>query len=85
MPTSISVYGSAIGTCQREDLGLHYARIQAEMVKYNEDGMNIMIKNKWMEQAPLAADREKLSNKNNLVYKIRYFLIKSQTKQKNGG
>lgn len=59
--TSIGVYGSAIGTCQRTDLGIHYARLLAEMAQYMKDGLNIMIKYKWVEQAPLADDREKLS------------------------
>jgi hypothetical protein len=59
--TSIGVYGSALGTCQRIDLAMHYSRLIAEMGKYMEDGFNIMIENKWAEQPPLVDDREKLS------------------------
>ncbi len=57
--TTIGFYGVAIGTCQRADLVAHYIRLVAEMVKYTEDGMNILIKNKWLEEPPLTTDREK--------------------------
>lgn len=57
--TTISFYGVAIGTCQRADLVATYTRLAAEMVKYTEDGMNILIKNKWMEEPQLTTDREK--------------------------
>lgn len=60
--TTIGVFASAIGTSQRADLVVHYSRLMAEMAKYMEDGFNIMIKNKWAEQAPLTDDREKLAN-----------------------
>jgi hypothetical protein len=59
--TSIGVYGSAIGTCQRMDLAMHYSRLLAEMGKYMEDGFELMIENKWAEQPPLTDNREKLS------------------------
>ncbi|MGG1398950.1 DUF3231 family protein [Bacillus salipaludis] len=60
--TSIGVYGSAVGTSQRTDLALKYALLLTEMATYMKDGLDIMIKNKWAEQPPLADDREKLSN-----------------------
>ncbi|SHN04980.1 DUF3231 family protein [Gracilibacillus kekensis] len=59
--TTISFYGTAIGTSQRADLVLHYTRLAAEMTKYMEDGLNIMIENKWLEEPPLCDDREKLT------------------------
>lgn len=59
--TTISFYGVAIGTCQRADLVANYTRLAGEMVKYMEDGMNILIKNKWIEEPPLNDDREKLA------------------------
>ncbi len=59
--TTISFYGTAIGTSQRADLVLHYTRLAAEMAKYMEDGLNIMIENKWLEEPPLCDDREKLT------------------------
>lgn len=62
--TSIGFYGVAIGTSQRADLVMHFSRLSAELGIYMEDGMNIMITNKWMEQPPLAEDRKKLVQKN---------------------
>ncbi|WP_058307079.1 DUF3231 family protein [Gracilibacillus massiliensis] len=61
--TTISFYGTAIGTSQRADLILHYTRLASEMAKYMEDGMNIMIENNWMEEPPLCDDRGKLTKK----------------------
>jgi hypothetical protein len=61
--TTIGVYGSAIGTCQRTDLGTHFLRLMTEMAHYMNDGFNIMIENKWAEQPPLADDRAKLAKK----------------------
>ncbi|SDQ06225.1 DUF3231 family protein [Virgibacillus salinus] len=61
--TTIGFYGTAIGTSQRADLVVHYTRLASEMGKYMEDGMNITIKNKWMEEPPLTEDRKKLSRK----------------------
>lgn len=60
--TTIGVYGMAIGTVQRMDLFTHFTRFIAEIAKYMEDGFNIMIENKWAEQAPMADDREALAN-----------------------
>lgn len=62
--TTIGFYGVATSTSQRADLVMHFSRLVADMGKYTEDGMNIMIKNKWMEQPPLAEDRKKLVLKN---------------------
>jgi hypothetical protein len=59
--TSIGIYGAAIGTSQRIDLATHYTRLVAELAKYMEDGFNIMIKNKWAEQPPMADDRKELA------------------------
>jgi len=59
--TTMALYGTAIGSCQRADLSLHYTRFMAELAKYMEEGFSIMIKNKWVEQPPLAEDREALA------------------------
>ncbi|USK83806.1 DUF3231 family protein [Peribacillus asahii] len=56
----ISKYGSAIGLCNRRDIGLHFTRLLAETAKYLEDAANIMIKNGWMEQPPQATARKAL-------------------------
>jgi len=57
----ISRYGTAIGLCNRRDIGLHFTRLLAETVKYVEDAANLMIKNGWMEQPPQAAARKALA------------------------
>lgn len=57
----ISRYGTAIGLSSRRDVGLHFSRLLAETAKYLEDTANIMIKNGWMEQPPLATDRKALA------------------------
>ncbi|MBU8880050.1 DUF3231 family protein [Bacillus sp. FJAT-29790] len=47
----------------RRDLGALYPRSIAEIAQYGEDGANIMIDNRWLEQPPQAADRYQLANK----------------------
>ncbi|WP_019414540.1 DUF3231 family protein [Paenisporosarcina sp. TG20] len=57
----IGHYGRSLSQSPRRDLGAHYIRLMAEIVKFAEDGANIMIDNSWLEQPPLAADRNKLA------------------------
>lgn len=57
---SIGFYGTSMAMSPRRDIGLHYVRLSAEIAKYAEDGANIMIKNGWLEQPPMAADRDEL-------------------------
>ncbi|MGM0847249.1 MAG: DUF3231 family protein [Bacillota bacterium] len=61
---STSHYGTSLGSSPRRDIGLHYTRLTMEVIKFGEDGANIMIKNGWLEQPPTAANREELKNKN---------------------
>lgn len=56
----IGNYGVAISESQRSDLTVDYSRLMAEVLKYSEDGANIMIANEWLEQPPLSADRKDL-------------------------
>ncbi|MCP8615407.1 DUF3231 family protein [Salirhabdus salicampi] len=62
--TASGYYGAAFSVSQRRDLATTYAVLIAEVMKYAEDGMNIMIKNGWMEQPPTFSDRNELKNKN---------------------
>ncbi|WP_158299435.1 DUF3231 family protein [Paenibacillus antri] len=57
----LSRYGTAIGLCNRRDIGLHFTRLMAESAAYLEDAANIMIKNGWMEQPPQATARKALA------------------------
>jgi len=63
--TSIGItgYGTAIGTSLRKDLSGHYTRLVAEVLQYANDGVKLMINNKWMEQPPQNVDREALRNR----------------------
>ncbi|WP_019412961.1 DUF3231 family protein [Paenisporosarcina sp. TG20] len=59
MGSGASNYGNAIATSMRSDLVVDFSRLMTETMKFNEDGMNIMIKNSWFERPPLASYREK--------------------------
>ncbi|MDF2572409.1 MAG: hypothetical protein K0R55_4013 [Sporomusa sp.] len=54
-------YGAALGASTRVDLATSYSRLMAEIAGYGEDGMQLMIKHGWLEQAPQAADRKELA------------------------
>ncbi len=58
----IAHYGRSLGVSPRRDLGSIYVRLTAEVLQYAEDGMTIMIDNKWFEQPPQATNRDKLAN-----------------------
>jgi hypothetical protein len=57
---SIGYYGTGVAQSPRIDLGVMYNRLSVEIQLYAEDGSNIMINHKWMEQPPMAADRGEL-------------------------
>lgn len=63
--TAISVagYGAAIGASLRKDLGGNYTRLMAEILQFANDGVKLMIENRWMEQPPQNVDREALRNR----------------------
>jgi hypothetical protein len=59
----IAFYGASLATSPRRDIGLEYSRLMAEIGQYATDGAKIMIENGWLEQLPLASDRDELANK----------------------
>ncbi|KMJ57156.1 hypothetical protein AB685_17220 [Bacillus sp. LL01] len=61
---SIGYYGTAIAQSPRVDIGIMYSRLMVEIQLYSEDGANIMINNKWLEQPPIASDRDELAKAN---------------------
>src|SRR5699024_11111354 len=61
--TGIAQYGTAMSASPRHDLGVTYTRLIAEIAKYSNEGANILIKNGWMEQPPIAADRKNLAKR----------------------
>ncbi|WP_255298274.1 DUF3231 family protein [Brevibacillus dissolubilis] len=56
----LSNYGSAISGSQRHDLAATYGRLFSEIGLYSETGAKLMIKNEWLEQTPLAPNRDEL-------------------------
>ncbi|WP_462411692.1 DUF3231 family protein [Neobacillus sp. Marseille-QA0830] len=42
-------YGVSISESQRSGLVVEYARLSAEILKYSEDGANIMMANEWLD------------------------------------
>lgn len=57
----ISDAGIAMSNILRSDLHTTYARLDAEIMKYVSDGMDIMVKHRWFEQPPQAINHENLS------------------------
>lgn len=52
-------YGTALSAMMRRDLGLHFIRLRTELLKYGEDSQNLMIKNEYLDQLPLAKKNDK--------------------------
>lgn len=64
---SVGYYGTAVSQSPRGDISAMYNRLSLEVQLFAEDGANIMIKNGWLEQPPMASDRDELiRNKNQL-------------------
>lgn len=61
---SIGFYGTGIAQSPRVDIGIMYSRLMVEIQLYSEDGSNIMIDNRWLEQPPIASDRNELAKAN---------------------
>ncbi|MDQ0245158.1 hypothetical protein J2S09_002734 [Bacillus fengqiuensis] len=55
---AVGYYGAGVSVSQRRDLALEYTRFMAEIGLYAEDGAELLIKYGWLEQPPLADDRE---------------------------
>ncbi|MEC2073260.1 DUF3231 family protein [Alkalihalophilus marmarensis] len=60
----IEFYGTAVSQSPRMDLGAMYNKMLMDVQLYAEEGANLMIKNKWLEQPPLAFDRKDLADEN---------------------
>ncbi|WP_082153717.1 DUF3231 family protein [Bacillus sp. LL01] len=59
----IREYANGASLNGRRDIGAMYARCLMDVSLYVEDGANIMIEQGWMEQPPIAINRNKLSSK----------------------
>jgi hypothetical protein len=58
---AIAFYGTALSVTSRADIAEKYIVMTGELVRYVEDGANLMIENGWMEEPPKASDRRALS------------------------
>jgi len=58
---SMANYGVALGASTRADVATDYVRLMGETAQFGEDGAQIMIQHRWMEQPPQAADRKELA------------------------
>jgi hypothetical protein len=58
----MSFYGTSLSRSPRTDLGVDYGRPMIEVGQYASDGAKLMIENGWLEQPPLASDRDDLVN-----------------------
>lgn len=60
--TAMGYFGAGLAISQRRDLAAKYELLIAEIGLYSEDGAELMIENGWLEQPPMADDRDKLAN-----------------------
>ncbi|WP_168412964.1 DUF3231 family protein [Bacillus salacetis] len=60
---AIGFYGAGLSVSQRRDLAAEYTRLLAEMGLYANEGAQLLIENGWLEQPPLAHDRDELARR----------------------
>ncbi|MBT2655793.1 DUF3231 family protein [Bacillus sp. ISL-18] len=58
---AVAFYGSALSVTNRRDLAEKYVGLSSELIRFAEDGMNLMIELGWLEEPPKAADRRALT------------------------
>ncbi|NPV93328.1 MAG: DUF3231 family protein [Firmicutes bacterium] len=56
----LSSKGAILSTCFRRDISSALTLSMTEIANYLDDGLNIAIKNTWMEEPPLVVDRKEL-------------------------
>lgn len=56
----ILAYGMGMTNSVRKDILTHFSRLTIEILEFSKSGVDIMIKNGWLERVPEAADRRKL-------------------------
>ncbi|MCP8615867.1 DUF3231 family protein [Salirhabdus salicampi] len=58
--SGIGNYGTSISMSQRRDITVAYTRLMGEIGLFAEDGLQLLIENKWLERPPQTIDRDKL-------------------------
>lgn len=56
-----AIFGISMAVSMRSDIYATYAKIASDIGGYAKDGMDIMIKEGWLEKNPEAVDRKKLA------------------------
>ncbi len=59
--SSIIQDGAGLATAMRHDLQLHFSGSAMDSAKYSEDGLDILIENRWMEQPPQHINHKRLT------------------------
>ncbi len=54
-------YGRGLTNTARKDVVLAFSRLMVEIMEYVKDGLDLVIKNSWLERVPEAADRQELT------------------------
>ena len=54
--------GIALANCARKDILLSLSRLNAEVANYAKGGLDLMIKEDWLERTPEAPNRKDLRN-----------------------
>ncbi|MGD6967539.1 DUF3231 family protein [Rossellomorea vietnamensis] len=60
---AIGFYGAGLAVSQRRDIAVDYTRMLAEIGLYANEGAQLLIENGWLEQPPLAHDRDGLAKR----------------------
>ncbi|MCA1028974.1 DUF3231 family protein [Cytobacillus kochii] len=63
--TAMVYYGTGWATSPRRDLSPKYMKAIADDLDIGNEWINLMIKNRWIEQSPLSEDRSKLAEQKN--------------------
>lgn len=58
---SLLNYALGLGSSFRHDIGLDIARLVTEIANFSDDGVKLLIEKGWLEQPPMAADRDELA------------------------
>ncbi|KZZ84125.1 DUF3231 family protein [Bacillus sp. SJS] len=58
---SLLNFGVGLTSTLRYDISLSISKMVADISKFSNDGVNLLIEKGWLEQPPLAADRDELA------------------------
>lgn len=61
LSAAVGYFGAGLSVSQRRDLAVDYAKMLTQVGLYAEHGAELLIKNGWLEQPPMAEYREKLA------------------------